>query len=86
MRIEIADYKVVMKGYHYTKFQRIVEEFLNMNTPCAKLKLDNGEYKTPTAAASAVRNYIKRNRCDNLTVKVVNNEVYIFNTLLVEGI
>lgn len=86
MRIEKVDYKVVMKGYRYTKIQKIVEEFVNMNTPCAKLKLDNGEYISPTAASSAVRNYIKRNRCNNLTVKVVNNEVYIFNTLLVEGI
>lgn len=86
MRIEKADYKVVMNGYRYTKIHGIVEEFINMNTPCAKLKLDNGEYKSTYAASSAVKNYIKRHRCNNLTVKVFNNEVYIFNTLLVEGI
>ena len=84
MRIEKADYKMAKKGYRHTKIQKIVEEFVNMNTPCAKLKLDNGEYASAYSASSAVKNYIKRHRCENLSVIVSGGEAYILNTLLIE--
>jgi hypothetical protein len=72
----------VPKGasYKVTKWQRIFEEFMNMNTKCVKLSVDSEDsYKSPNSFYSSCHKAIK---VWHVPVRVtsVNNEVYLIRT------
>lgn len=71
------------KCYRYCKNQQIISEFANSGRPFAKIELDNGEYKSPSSAATALKHAIKSMRVD-LTVKTIGGAVWIFNMPLME--
>lgn len=71
------------KSYCYCKNQQIISEFSNSGRPFAKIELDNGEYKNPSTAATALKHAIKSMHVD-LTAKTIGGAVWLFNLPLME--
>lgn len=83
MKLEKADYKN-LKGYKKTKLQGIIEEFVAMQTPCVKVDFSSNEYCSPSSASAAFFQAIKRMGVNGVKVRVVESQVYLLNTLLID--
>lgn len=83
MNLEKVDYRT-LKGYKKTKLQSLLEEFIALETPCVKVNCKENEYASSSSAAASLYQAAKKFKMDNIKVKIIEGQVYIFNTLLVE--
>lgn len=83
MNLEKVDYRT-LKGYKKTKLQSLLEEFIALETPCVKVNCKENEYASFSSAAASLYQAAKKFKMDNIKVKIIEGQVYIFNTLLVE--
>ena len=85
MKLEKADYNTLGRIYVRTKLQVILEDFMKMDTPCARVVLEEKSYCNIASAQSSFKRAAKRL---TLPIKVVcrNNKLYLLRTDLIEDL
>lgn len=85
MKLEKADYNTLSRIYVRTKLQVILEDFMKMSTPCARVLLEEKSYSNMASAQSSFQKAAKRL---TLPIKVVcrNNQLYLLRTDLIEDL
>ena len=74
------------KRYRPTKFDTLIEDFIQSGKRLMKVTYDEGEYVSNFSACSAIRKHIKTRRMESsVQVHSVHKEVILFNMKFYDG-
>ena len=62
-------------GYARTKWQNVLEEFVESDATCARV--EDYSNKTATSALASIKNAIERYHMSNIGVRICDGEVYL---------
>lgn len=80
--IKLTESQIIDMGLHYkpTKLTKLVDEFIESGEFAMEVRIEKGEYASPSNCTSSIKSYLKRSKKTWVDAKTVRGKVYIFKT------